>query len=124
MRYVKLVVVSLLAIIITSAYAEEELAESKFITPDEWVWIDNPLRSGAQMAVIEGNPKKPEPLILRFRFPADFNVPLHWHPAGERFTVLSGSMLESIGEDGDMSKAKLLTAGSVGIFRAKRPTMC
>ena len=112
---------SLLVMLVAPAFSEEEPTESKFITPDELVWIDNPLRPGAQMAVIEGDPKKPGPLILRFRFPADFSVPPHWHPAGERFTILSGSMLEGIGEDGDMSKAKLLTAGSVGIFRAKTP---
>lgn len=116
-----LIVASLLAILIAPVHAEEEPTESKFITPDQLVWIDNPLRPGAQMAVIEGDPKKPGPLILRLRFPADFSVPPHWHPAAERFTVLSGSMLEGIGEDGDMSKAKLLTAGSVGIFRAKTP---
>jgi len=117
----QIICASFLAIKVVSAFGEEEPTESKFITPDQLVWTDNPLRPGAQMAVIEGDPKKPGPLILRLRFPADFSVPPHWHLAAERFTVLSGSMLEGIGEDGDMSKAKLLTAGSVGIFRAKTP---
>jgi hypothetical protein len=122
MRHLHLIIYTgLLAILVAPAFAEEEPAESKLITPDDLVWIDNPLRPAARMAVIEGDPKKPGPLILRFRFPADFSVPPHWHPTGERFTILSGSMLEGIGEDGDMSKAGLLTAGSVGIFRAKTP---
>ena len=53
---------SLLVMLVAPAFSEEEPTESKFITPDELVWIDNPLRPGAQMAVIEGDPKKPGPL--------------------------------------------------------------
>ena len=101
--------------------AEDEPAENKFITADEIKWAENPLRPGAYIAIIEGDPNKPGPLVLRVKFPADFKIPPHWHPHGERFVVLSGSMYEDMGEDGDMSKAKLMTPGSVGIMQAKTP---
>jgi quercetin dioxygenase-like cupin family protein len=110
-----------LALSSTSALAADDPAETKFITPEEIKYVDNPLRPGAQMAVLEGDPKQPGTLIIRVKFPAGFKIPPHWHPHGERFVVLSGSMLEGIGEEFDLSKAKLLTAGSVGIFQAKTP---
>lgn len=58
---------------------------------------------------------------MRVKFPGDFKIPPHWHPHGERFMVLSDSMCEGFGEHADMSKAKLMTAGSVGIMQAKTP---
>ena len=38
--------------LVAPAFAEEEPTESKFITPDELVWIDNPLRLALRHAVL------------------------------------------------------------------------
>lgn len=119
-RYALIACIALALTFAGQANAQDP-AEPKLLSSDEIVWVDNPLRPGAQMATMEGDLTKPGPLTVRFKFPANFTVPPHWHPNGERFIILSGSMLEGIGEDGDMSKAKLLTAGSMGLFPAKTP---
>ena len=47
-------------------------------------------RPGAQIAVLEGNPAEKGPITLRLKFPANYNIPAHWHSMTERLTVLSG----------------------------------
>ena len=39
---------------------------------------------GAQMAVIDGDPTKPGPFVIRAKFPAGFKVMPHFHPTDER----------------------------------------
>jgi quercetin dioxygenase-like cupin family protein len=110
-----------LAAFAAQLYAADEPAETKILTPEEIKWVDNPMRPGAKMAVIEGDPKQAGPVTMQFKFPADFKIPPHWHPVTERFVVLSGSLYEGVGEEADIAKAKLLKAGSAGVMPAKTP---
>ena len=62
------------------------------ITPSDLKWSDVPsLPPGAKIAVIEGPMNEAVPFTVRIRFPADYKLPAHWHPAVERVTVLSGT---------------------------------
>jgi len=84
------------------------------ITPDKLQWKPAPegLPKGAEMAVIEGDPKKSGFFAMRARMPAGYRIAPHWHPAWERVTVLSGTMYLGEGETLDESKATALPAGS------------
>lgn len=47
---------------------------------------------GSTSALIEGNPEQSGPFVLRFRCPAGYVVPPHWHSVPERLTVLKGTV--------------------------------
>lgn len=46
---------------------------------------------GTKMAVVHGDPSAVGPYVMRLQFPDGYEFPLHWHPAAEQVTVLSGS---------------------------------
>jgi quercetin dioxygenase-like cupin family protein len=70
------------------------------------------------MAVLEGDPTKEGPFVVRFQFPDGYHVPPHTHPKTERVTVISGILHLSTGETLDRSSAKKLPAGSFGYWPA------
>ena len=49
--------------------------------------------AGAKMAVLEGDPTKEGPFVVRFQFPDGYHIPPHTHPKTERVTVISGNTL-------------------------------
>src|SRR5262245_10034230 len=70
------------------------LAESGHIMvlPSELKWTDVPsLPPGAKIATIEGSMGQAGPFTVRLKFPANYQIPAHSHPAIERVTVLSGT---------------------------------
>ena len=71
------------------------------------------------MAVIQGPIDQATPFIIRVKFPADYKVPAHWHPATEHVTVLSGTFHMGVGDKLDPSKTTALSAGSLSIMPAK-----
>ena len=89
------------------------------VVPADLKWEDSKAMSGAKVAVIEGPPNKPVPYILRVKFPADYKIPAHWHPATERVTVISGTFNLGTGDKLDKEKTKALTPGSTAIIQPK-----
>ena len=83
-------------------------------------WKDGPaaLPAGAKMAVLEGDPTKEGPFVVRFQFPDSYHVAPHTHPKTERVTVISGALYLSTGEALDRNSAKKLPAGSFGYWPA------
>ena len=53
------------------------------------------------------------------KFPANYKIPAHWHPAIEHVTVISGTLNLGLGDKLDEAKAKPLSAGSVAIMQPK-----
>ena len=51
------------------------------------------------------------PFIVRVKFPANYKVPAHWHPAIEHVTVLSGTLNMGIGDKLDTKKPKRYQQG-------------
>lgn len=80
-------------------------------------WQDGPgsLPPGAQFVLLEGNPAEDGPLTLRLRFPANYRIPPHFHPAIEHVTVLSGTFHVGMGKQFDPSAATALSAGSFAV---------
>jgi hypothetical protein len=92
------------------------------VEPNELKWADVPtLPPGAKVAVIEGPSNEAVPFMMRLKFPANYKVPAHWHPAIEHLTVLSGTFNMGIGDKLDMTKTKALPPGGVMIIQPKIP---
>jgi quercetin dioxygenase-like cupin family protein len=63
------------------------------VLPADLKWVDaKGIAPGAKVAVIEGPPNEAVPFIFRVKFPADYKLPAHWHPAIDHVTVLSGTL--------------------------------
>lgn len=89
-------------------------------TPDELKWADVPsLPAGAKVAVIEGPLNEAVPFTFRLKFPANYQLPAHWHPAIEHVTVISGTFYMGTGDTLDAAQTKALYAGSVAVMQPK-----
>ena len=90
------------------------------MTPADLQWADVPsLPPGSKVAVIEGPLNEAVPFTIRLKFPADYKIPAHWHPAIEHVTVMSGTFHMGVGDKMDRSKTKALSAGSLAIMQPK-----
>jgi quercetin dioxygenase-like cupin family protein len=76
--------------------------------------------SGAQAAVLYGDPGKEGLFSLRLKLPKGYAIPPHTHPKPEIVTVISGTFRLGMGETADKSKGRALPAGS---FFALSPGM-
>ena len=94
---------------------KKAIAASKhvMVSPDQLKWGPAPpaLPSGAEVAVIEGDPGKPGLFTLRIKMPDGYSVPPHSHPTDERVTIISGSLMVGMGSKLDESAMQPLAAG-------------
>lgn len=81
---------------------------------DSIQWKPGPptLPAGAEIAVLEGDPKGEGLFTMRVKLPAGAKLPPHWHPRPERVTVISGSIGLAFGDVFDQTKLKIFRAGS------------
>ncbi|WZP01098.1 cupin domain-containing protein (plasmid) [Isosphaeraceae bacterium EP7] len=88
--------------------------------PDDLRWKAGPpsLPPGAEFAVLEGDPSKPGPFVLRIKVPDGYRIPLHTHPKTERVTILDGTFRLGMGEKFDATKGEALPAGAYGTWPA------
>lgn len=101
------------------AYAQHAGSDHLMVTPGDLKWAPVPTIPGAQIAVIEGPMNKAgAPFTARLKFPANSNVPPHWHSTIEHVTVISGVMNMGVGDKLDTSKTQSLGPGSVSIMQA------
>jgi len=89
------------------------------VTPDNLQWTDTAVLPGAKVAIIEGPITEAVPFTFRLKFPANYKIAPHWHPAIERVTVLSGTLHLGVGDTFDQAKLKALPAGSISIMEPK-----
>jgi quercetin dioxygenase-like cupin family protein len=112
----KLLVVAALIAVPCSAMAQDKEAR---IAADALVWKESPaFPKGVQVATLVGDPSKAgEVVVLRLKFPANFQMPPHTHPYSEVVTLISGPVGTSPGEkfakNGDMLKP-----GSLWVYPA------
>lgn len=83
-------------------------------------WKDGPgsLPPGAKFAVLEGDPAKDGPFVMRLWLPDGMKIQPHWHPKVERITVISGIFNLGMGEKFDQSATRAMPAGSYGFWAA------
>ena len=62
------------------------------VTPDALTWKENPaFPKGVQIATLVGDPTKAgDMVVLRIKFPPNFQMPPHTHPYSEVVTLISG----------------------------------
>lgn len=89
-------------------------ADHDMLTPNSMKWMNGPasLPKGAQVSILEGDPNQAGPFTLRLKFPANYRIPPHWHPAIEHITVLSGELYLGTGDEFNKKQTKVLPAGS------------
>lgn len=97
-----------------SAPAKAAPAKHAF-TPNDVQYGPAPpsLSSGAQLAVLEGNPMgSTGDYTVRVKMPDGYKIAPHWHPKRENVTVLSGTLKVGMGDKWDDSRMADYPAGS------------
>ncbi len=99
---------------------ETQTGEMGFYSPAEVKWKDGPgsLPAGAKFAVLEGDPAKEGPFVMRLWLPDGFRIQPHLHPKVERVTVVSGIFNLGMGEKFDQSATREMPAGTFGFWPA------
>lgn len=92
------------------------------ITPDALAWKENPaFPKGVLIATLVGDPTKSgEAVVLRIKFPPNFQMPPHTHPYSEVVTLISGPVGTSHGEK-FVKTGELLKPGALWVYPAKHP---
>jgi hypothetical protein len=94
--------------------------DHQMFKPADLEWSDVPsLPPGSKIAVIEGKMSEAQAFTVRLKFPANYKLPAHWHPAVERVTVLSGTFHMGTGDRLDPAKTMALSVGSIAIMQPK-----
>ena len=116
-------VASLVALLICglgTSTAWAQTAGHVMASPADLKWLDVPsLPAGAKIAVIEGQLSDPVPFTFRLKFPANYKIPAHSHPAIERVTVIYGTLNLGMGDVLDETKTSPLPVGSIAIMPPK-----
>jgi quercetin dioxygenase-like cupin family protein len=95
-------------------------SDHMMVKPNDLKWADVPsLPPGAKIAVIQGPMNEAKPFTVRLKFPANYKIPAHSHPAIEHVTVLSGTFNMGTGDKLDMKKTSALPVGSIAIMQPK-----
>ncbi len=98
--------VLMLTSLMSLAFADSHVMKS----PSDLQWSDGPatLPAGAQMSVVDGDPKMKGPFTMRLKFPANFKIPAHWHSQDENITVIEGELNMGLGDALDETKGHSL----------------
>ena len=76
------------------------------------------LPPGARRALLQGDPAKEGPFVMRLQMPDGYHIPPHTHAATENVTVISGELHVAMGDKLERSTAHKLTTGSFGFWPA------
>ena len=90
--------------------------DHEIVTPDDIKWVDGPpsLPPGAKLVMLEGDPSKEGPFVMRAKMPDGYKIMPHTHPKDERVTVLSGTLHMGMGEKFDEKATTPMSAGAYG----------
>ena len=92
-----------------------------YASGDEVKWGDAPpvLPSGAQLAVLDGNPGGTGAYTVRLKLPDGYKIMPHWHPTMEHVTVINGTFNVGMGKTFSQDGGKAMAAGGFGTMPAK-----
>ena len=93
-----------------------------FLTPTDIKWGDAPpsLPKGAKIAVLQGDPGKDGPFVLRLLLPAgQYKIAPHWHTQDEQVTVIAGMLYIGLGDKFSKRAARALPRGGFHFLPAK-----
>ncbi len=71
-----------------------------FIRAEEIQWGQAPpdLPQGGQIAVLQGDPTKSAPFVIRLKAPDGYRIAPHWHSQDEQLTVIAGTLMLHMGD--------------------------
>lgn len=97
--------------------ASSGAARATIAAAAEMQWAQGPpsLPAGAQMVVLDGDPRQKGSFTLRLKMPAGYKIPPHTHPTAERVTVISGAVRLGVGEKLDESVGHQMKAGDFAV---------
>lgn len=96
--------------------------EFNSISSENIVWNSFPaFPEKVKLAVLVGNPAKPEPFIVRVKVPNGEKIMPHTHPEDRIYTVISGVFYIGIGDQFDETKLKAYPPGTVVILPGNTP---
>lgn len=109
-----------LMLLAVAAHSAEHGDDARLSTPEKLTWLEGPksVPPGAKLAVLEGDPGKEGPFVMRLLLPDGYKIPAHTHPKVERLTVISGAFHIVMGDDLNPKKATKMPAGSFGYWPA------
>jgi len=110
MRRMLLTVLTVLAVAVLPVQAQH--MDHKITAPDDLKWVDAAPLPGAKIVVLHGDPSKEGLFVYRFKFPANFKVPAHYHKASESVTVVSGEFFLGTGEKFELGAGKPMAPGA------------
>jgi hypothetical protein len=115
--------IAIAALICGAVVGRPVLAQSDhvLVKADAVKWGTAPpaLPAGAEISVLEGNPAEKGPVTLRLKFPANYDIPAHWHSMTERVTVLAGALNVGMGDKLDRKDSQRLDPGGFVSLPAK-----
>src|SRR2546430_16599010 len=94
----QLLVAAALIVFASSGMAQDKHTQ---ITPDAVIWKDNPaFPKGVQLATLVGDlTKAGDTVVVRIKFPANFQMPPHTHAYSEVVTIISRSEERRVGKE-------------------------
>lgn len=113
----KLFMVLLLNIWVPLAFSADHIMHN----PQGLTWTTGPksLPPGSQIMVLEGDPAKAGPFTVRLKFPANYKIQPHWHPAIEHVTVMEGQFYMGPGDKYEEKNAQALNTGGFAVMPIK-----
>ena len=110
-----------LAVAVYAGVAVAQGDAQTMLAPRDMQWGPAPpmLPKGARIAVLQGDPGKAGPFVLRLMTPGPYRLPPHWHSQDEQLTVISGTFFLGLGDTMDAKKAHALPAGGFHHLPAK-----
>lgn len=113
---------AVLVLALSAAAGWAQHGPHKLVTGADLKWSDVPsLPPGARLAVIEGPMSQAVPFTVRIKFPANYRLPAHHHPAVERVTVLSGTFHMGMGGRFDRKGTTPVRPGDIMIMQPGTP---
>ena len=83
------------------------------VTTTEAVWMPGPavFPNGLELSVLQGDPFKEGPFVVRLRAPAGYRIPVHVHGGAEHVTIITGDLLVGAGKTFDAATLRRLAPG-------------
>jgi quercetin dioxygenase-like cupin family protein len=96
------------------ATAKPASSMAKAAPGEDFKWGPAPaiFPTGAQMAVLQGNPGGTEMFTVRLRFPNGYKIAPHTHPTDEHVTVISGHFKVGMGDTANAKSMMTLKPGA------------
>lgn len=115
--YLCLIAIAAAMPLVSPSVSAQEQPDHILSQPDELKWNDvSSLPPGVKVAVIQGPMNEAKPFTVKLKFPANYELPAHYHPAVEHVTVVSGTFNMGAGDKIDKKQTTALPVGGVLIM--------